>query len=372
MYEITSTDAGSRARTGVFRTPHGTFETPAFMPVGTHATVKALSPQDLRDAGASIVLCNAYHLAMRPGEKLIEKLGGLHKFMSWDGPTLTDSGGYQVFSLAKITSTDDAGVEFRSPIDGVKHFFTPQRVVEIQAALGTDIMMPIDQPVAYPATREMAAVAMRRTIDWARKSLKAQRKPGQSLFGIVQGSVYEDLREECCRALSDMPFEGFALGGLSLGEGTELMLKTVRFSCERLPADRPRYAMGVGHPQDIVNCIDAGVDMFDCVLPTRNGRTGWAFTSTGVLRIKNAVHKEDTGPLDPQCGCYTCRNFSRAYLRHLFMADEMLGMRLMSFHNIFHYLKLVEGARAAIREGRWASFRDGILAVPSVIEKVQE
>ncbi|MFA5794534.1 MAG: tRNA guanosine(34) transglycosylase Tgt [Candidatus Brocadiia bacterium] len=350
-FKVIKKDKSSGARAGEFRTPHGTFRTPVFMPVGSQATVKSLSPEQLKSVDVQILLCNAYHLSKRPGEKIIREMGGLHKFMGWDRPILTDSGGFQVFSLAKpdraagksggLVRLSDDGVEFREPISGDTVFFTPERVIEIEEALGPDIIMPFDQPVPYPSSYSDAKSALERTLKWAQRSLDAKRRDDQMLFGIVQGGTYKDLRKESVEALKAMGFKGFAIGGLSVGEDSSVMFETLEPLMELLPEDAPRYLMGVGTPEDIARAIKLGVDMFDCVLPSRNGRNGWAFTSQGVVRIRNLQYQTDKSPLDPDCDCYTCRNFTKSYLRHLFQAEEILGLSLMSLHNIRYYQKLV-------------------------------
>lgn len=355
-FKITATDSSSKARVGEFTTPHGTFQTPAFMPVATQATVKTLTPRDIKDAKASIILCNAYHLSRRPGEDIIKELGGLHNFMNWDGPILTDSGGYQVFSLSKLTKVTDDGVEFKSEPDGNKIFLTPERVIEIEEALGPDIIMPLDQPVAYPTTVELARLAMERTLNWAKRSLEAQKRRDQMLFGIIQGATFKELRKECTERLLEMEFLGYAIGGLSVGENNTLMFEMLQTMTDIIPEKYPRYFMGMGTPADMLRSIAMGIDMFDCVLPTRNGRNGWAFTSKGVVRLRNSVHKNDSAPLDENCQCYTCHNFSRAYLRHLFNADEILGLSLVSLHNIYYYETMMEEARQAIKSGNFADF----------------
>ncbi|MFH1227504.1 MAG: tRNA guanosine(34) transglycosylase Tgt [Planctomycetota bacterium] len=347
-FKVIKKDRSSGARAGEFKTPHGTFLTPAFMPVGSRATVRSLSPEQLKSANVSIILCNAYHLSKRPGQKIVQELGGLHKFMNWDGPILTDSGGFQVFSLAKLTRLTDDGVEFREPISGDTVFFTPERVIEIEEALGPDIIMPFDQPVAYPSTYEEAKQALERTLKWAGRSLSAKTREDQMLFGIIQGGVYKDLRKESVEALLGMGFGGYAIGGLSVGEGSVEMFDTLGPTVELIPEKYPRYLMGVGTPEDIKNAVRMGVDMFDCVLPTRNGRNGWAFTSQGVVRIRNLQYQSDNSPLDPQCGCYTCRSFTKAYLRHLFLAEEILGLSLMSLHNIYYYQTIIKQLREEI------------------------
>jgi len=355
-FKLIAQDKNTKARVGEFNTPHGTFSTPAFMPVGTQATVKTLTPRDLKDAKVSILLCNAYHLSRRPGEEIIRELGGLHKFMNWDGPILTDSGGYQVFSLSRMVKTTDNGVEFKSEPDGNNVFFTPERVIEIQEALGPDIIMPLDQPVAYPTTYAIAGKAVERTLEWAKRSLAYKKRDDQMLFGIIQGATFKDLRTYCTEKLLEMELPGYAIGGLSVGEGTGEMFESLQTVMDIIPQKYPRYFMGVGTPEDIIRAIGIGVDMFDCVLPTRNGRNGWAFTSEGIVRLRNNVHKDDKSPLDKNCDCYTCRNFSRAYLRHLFNTEELLGLSLVSLHNIYYYQTLMEKCREAIRKGEFAKF----------------
>jgi queuine tRNA-ribosyltransferase len=356
VFKILKKDTTSQARIGEFTTPHGTFSTPAFMPVGSQATVKTLAPCDLKEAKVDILLCNAYHLALRPGEAIIQKLGGLHKFMGWDGPILTDSGGYQIFSRAQLTHITDEGVEFKEPQTGSTLYLTPERVIEIQAALGSDIMMPLDQPLAYPCTYEMVKRAMERTIDWAKQSIQFKGEP-HVIFGIIQGSIFKDLRQVCTQRLIELGFPGYAIGGLCVGESENQMFETLGVTLENIPPEFPRYFMGVGTPQDIIKSIRMGVDLFDCVLPTRNGRNGWAFTSEGIVRIRNHCYQIDETPLDKNCNCYTCKHFSRAYLRHLFMSKELLGLRLVSLHNIYYYETLIEQAREAIRNGTFASMK---------------
>lgn len=368
MFKLIKKDARTRARLGRLSTGHGEIETPCFMPVGTQGTVKALSPRDLLDGGAQIMLANAYHLFLRPGTDIIARAGGLHKFMSWDKPILTDSGGYQIFSLALLRKVRDDGVEFQSHIDGMKHFLGPEDVVKVQEALGSDIMMPLDECAHYPCSRDHAQVAMKRTIDWARRSKQAAMPPGhqvtgnQLLFGIIQGATYEDLRKDCARAIADIGFDGYAIGGVSVGEPDSLIYDIVRFTAGFLPDESPHYLMGVGHPEDILEGVEQGMDMFDCVVPTRYGRNGSAFTSTGKLTIRNAPYIDDFAPLDAECSCYCCRNFSRAYLRHLFNTEEILGLRLVSLHNIHFYLALMRKIREAIKAGRFAGFKREFLA----------
>jgi queuine tRNA-ribosyltransferase len=356
-FDLLATDGA--ARHGRIRTAHGIVETPAFMPVGTRATVKSLSPDDLRDAGAQIVLSNTYHLLVRPGPELVRELGGLHRFMGWDGPILTDSGGYQVFSLAKLRKLTERGVTFRSPIDGATHELTPERVVEIQHALGVDVMHPLDECLAYPATRVETERSLALTLRWAERARAAHRATGAAgaLFGIVQGGFEEDLRARAAAATVALGFDGYAIGGMAVGEPKPLMRELTALVAAALPADRPRYLMGVGKPDDLVEAVARGVDMFDCVLPTRNARNGQAFTPDGPVTLKQARWTRDPSPLQEDCSCYGCRRFSRAYLRHLFMADELLVYRLLTLHNLHYFLGLMATMRAAIAEGRFGPFR---------------
>jgi queuine tRNA-ribosyltransferase len=357
MFKIIHQDKDSKARLGKLKVAHGEIQTPCFMPVGTQGTVKAVSPQELNDCRAQVILANTYHLFLRPGLEVIRKAGGLHKFISWDKPILTDSGGYQVFSLSLLRKVKDEGVEFQSHIDGAKHLFTPENVVETQQVFGSDIMMPLDECVHYPCSRDHAEVAMKRTLVWARRSLSVAGGGRQLLFGIVQGATYEDLRKECAERLIGMDFSGYAIGGVSVGEPKNLRYNIVSLLCGLLPQEKPRYLMGVGLPQDILEAVELGADMFDCVVPTRYGRNGTAFTSVGKLTIRNAPFIEDFSSLDPACSCYACRNFSRAYLRHLFNSEEILGLRLVSLHNIHFFLQMMQEARAAIAEDRFPEFK---------------
>jgi len=360
-FSLIHQDKNSRARLGKLSLARGEIDTPCFMPVGTQGTVKTLSPQELAGSGAQIILSNAYHLFLRPGMEVIKKAGGLHNFMSWQGPILTDSGGYQIFSLALLRKVTDEGVQFQSHIDGMKHFFQPQDVIQIQEVLASDIMMPLDECVHYPCAKDRAEVAMKRTLDWARRSKAAASGKGQLLFAIVQGATYEDLRQACAERLLEIGFDGYALGGISVGEPRNVRYNIVDFTAGCLPKDAPRYLMGVGMPEDIVEAAGCGIDMFDCVIPTRYGRNGTAFTSAGKLTVRNAPYIEDFTPLDARCGCYTCRNFSRAYLRHLFNTDETLGLRLVSLHNVHFYLELMRGIREAILEDRFLNFKKEFL-----------
>lgn len=362
MFKLIHQDKNSKARLGKLVTPHGEIDTPAFMPVGTHATIKGLMYKDVEEAGAQIILSNAYHVFLRPGIETIKKAGGLHKFMGWDKPILTDSGGYQIFSLALFRKMHDHGVEFQSHIDGLKHFLTPEDVVKIQEDLGSDIIMPLDECVHYPCTRDQAKLAMDRTISWAKRSLDAHKKEKQILFGIVQGATYEELRKECARIMVDMDFDGYSIGGVSVGESSNLIYNILELVVGILPENKPRYAMGIGYPFDIVEAVDRGVDMFDCVIPTRYGRNGTAFTSCGKVVIRNTAYAEDFRPLDAKCGCYTCKNFSRAYLRHLFNAKEMLGLILLSLHNVYFFLDLARQIRQAIKEDKFSQFKQMFLS----------
>lgn len=336
------------ARCGLLKTAHGDIRTPAFSPVGTAGSVKGMSPADLISLGAEIILCNAYHLYLRPGDEFVAKRGGLHRFISWDRPILTDSGGYQVFSLNLLTKVTDEGVLFQSHLDGSRHLLTPERSIEIQERLGSDIMMAFDECLAYPSDHASTAASVDRTLRWAVRSKRAHRSEGRYLYGIVQGGFYDDLREKSVEALLEIGFDGYAVGGLSVGEPQEKMLQVLEKVVPKIPSSYPRYLMGVGTPSDIVEAVRRGVDFFDCVLPTRHARTGSLFTRRGEINIKNAKYAEDEAPLDPECGCYTCRNFSRAYLRHLFMAKELLALRLNTLHNLYYYLGLMEALRNSI------------------------
>lgn len=367
MYTLVHKDKNTGARAGVLATEHGNVETPVFMPVGTQATVKTLSPAELHEAGARIILGNTYHLYLRPGDELIKKAGGLHEFSQWDGPFLTDSGGYQVFSLAELRKITDQGVRFQSHIDGSYHFFTPESVIDIQRNLGTDIMMLLDECSPYPVEKKDAARAVRRTSDWARRSKihVGQTAPPhgfkQAVFGIVQGGTYKDLRRASAESLIDIGFDGYAIGGLAVGEPKEHMMEICRWTADLLPKNQARYLMGVGTPEDIVNAIYLGVDMFDCVMPTRNARNGTLFTQNGKIVIKNSVYFDDFRPVDAECSCYTCRNFSRAYLRHLFKANEILGLRLATLHNIHFFMQIVTDARDHILHDDFASWKKSFL-----------
>ncbi|MEN6439622.1 MAG: tRNA guanosine(34) transglycosylase Tgt [Syntrophobacter sp.] len=367
-FEILSHDTRSKARTGRFQTVHGTVETPIFMPVGTAGTVKSLSPDELDLLGAQIILGNTYHLYLRPGDERIARLGGLHSFMGWDRPILTDSGGFQVFSLARINRIEENGVEFQSHIDGSRHFLSPETAVRIQKNLGSDIMMCFDECTPYPVTREYAAQSMERTVRWSERSREAHGGKGGALFGIVQGSVFKDLREQCLEKLLAIGFDGYAIGSLSVGESKEEMFSVMRWLAPLLPESRPRYVMGVGTPEDLVEGVRAGVDMFDCVMPTRNARNGMLFTWRGPVQIKNSKHADASGPIDPDCGCYTCRRFSRAYLRHLFTSHELLSYRLNTIHNLHFYLDLMAQMRYAIASNTFEEWRTGFYAAQANVE----
>ncbi len=362
-FVIDATDGPSRL--GRLTTAHGVVRTPAFMPVGTLGTVKALCPQDLKDAGSQISLGNTYHLDLRPGDELVARRGGLHAFMGWDGPILTDSGGFQVFSLSGLRKLTPDGVEFRSHIDGSKHFFTPEKVLDIQRNLGSDIMMVLDECVPYGEDHAYTEKSLDLTHSWAERS-RAYHAPGQFgqlLFGIVQGGFFKDLRERSAQAICSMGFDGHAIGGLSVGESTAEMYELMAHTAPLLPAEKPRYLMGVGKPLDILEGIANGIDMFDCVLPTRNARNGTLYTSEGQVNIKRAQYKEDDSPLDPACTCYTCRTFSKAYLRHLYVAQELLSYRLNSIHNVHFFLELAHGARQAIARGEFGAYHARYKAV---------
>ena len=344
------------ARRGTLTLAHGTVETPAFMPVGTYGTVKAMSPLELKDIGAHIVLGNTFHLWLRPGMEVIAAHGGLHRFMNWDGPILTDSGGFQVFSLGELRKITEEGVKFQSPVNGDRCFLTPEESMRIQKVLNSDIVMIFDECTPYPADFHTAAESMRLSLRWAERSKKAHEGNPNALFGIVQGGMHEPLRDESLRELENIGFDGYAIGGLSVGEPKDDMLRILAHTAPRMPANKPRYLMGVGTPEDIVDAVSQGVDMFDCVMPTRNARNGWLFTRFGTVKIKNAQYRLDTTPLDEACGCYTCRNFTRAYLHHLHRLGEILGARLNTIHNLHYYQELMQGIRRAIEEQRFTEF----------------
>jgi queuine tRNA-ribosyltransferase len=357
IFQVLRQDPNSAARAGRLRTAHGVVETPVFMPVGTQGTVKCMSPAELHELGAQVILGNTYHLVIRPGLDLIQKAGGLHKFMAWDGPILTDSGGYQVFSLAKLRRISPDGVEFQSHVDGATLFLGPREAMAAQATLGSDIAMAFDECPHWPCDREYACRSLELTLQWAARCREQRLADGQLLFGIVQGSVYPDLRERAARELAAMDFEGYAVGGVSVGEPFPEMIAQVEASVSHLPADRARYVMGVGTPSQMLEMIARGVDMFDCVLPTRVARNGTIFTATGTYPIKNSRYREDFGPLEEGCPCYACRTFTRAYIRHLYRCNEILGLRLMSWHNLHMYLSLLRRAREAIVAGSFEEFR---------------
>lgn len=354
IFSVETTREGLRL--GRIETAHGAFDTPVFMPVGTQGSVKTFTPMELEELGASIILGNTYHLAVRPGMKIIGKMGGLHKFISWRGPILTDSGGYQVFSLARLRKITDEGATFNSHFDGRELFFSPENVVEMQEILGSDIMMPFDECPSYSKDRMLVERAMERTIHWAERAKKARKGNGQALFGIIQGGLFEDLRLASLERTVALDFDGYALGGLSVGEPNEMMREMVSKIAPKMPFAKPRYLMGVGAPLDIFEAIASGIDMFDCVNPTRYGRNGTAFTRTGLLVVRNSNYSEDEKPLDPDCACLACKNFSRAYLRHLFNAEEILGPRLVSYHNLHFFVRLVTEIRAHLKNGTFLQF----------------
>jgi queuine tRNA-ribosyltransferase len=361
-FDLLTTDPASLARRGRLSTAHGTVETPVFMPCGTQATVKTLDPRDIAGEGLALILCNTYHLFLRPGHAIVRELGGLHRFMGWDGAILTDSGGYQVLSLAPLRTITEEGVTFQSHLDGSRHLLTPETAVEIQLALGSDIAMTLDECPPHDADYEYHRASMERTARWSERCRAAHPGGAGALFGIVQGAAYPDLRARSAEATRRIGFDGFAIGGLGVGEGPERMYAAVEMTTPRLPPEAPRYLMGVGTPRDLVECIARGVDMFDCVLPTRNARNGTLFTATGRLNIKGAAFARDPRPPDPDCTCYSCRHFSRAYLRHLYVANEILGLRLNTIHNLHYYAGLMRGARQAIEAGTFAAWRQEILA----------
>ncbi len=358
QFEVTARDEGTGARAGVLTMRSGLVETPVFMPVGSRATVRGLLPDRLREAGVQMVLCNAYHLALRPGVQTIAEQGGLHRFMAWDGPILTDSGGYQVFSLAEHRRVSDDGVAFRSPVDGAEIFLGPAECMDVQERLGADVAMALDQCPPHPCPRDQVEQAVERSLRWGQACLRRHRRDDQALFGIVQGGVHEDLRERSARRTVEQGFDGYAIGGVSVGEGEQQRREVTAFTTRLLPAGRPRYLMGVGFPVDLVRAVGEGVDMFDCVAPTRMGRNATAFTPTGRLRLRNSAFRDDARPVQPGCACPCCRLYSRSYVSHLFRVGEMLGPVLLSLHNLVFYARLMADARAAIAAGRFAQFRD--------------
>ena len=355
-FRLLKNDNKSAARRGTLETPHGKIETPVFMPVGTHAAMKAMTPQQVEECGAQIILSNTYHLHLRPGEGLVEKAGGLHEFMAWAGPILTDSGGFQVFSLPNKRITEE-GAFFRHEITGEEVFLDPTRAIAIQEALGSDIIMAFDECIPYPCDKGYAEQSTRKTIRWAHQCKEAQTRKDQALFAIVQGSVYEDLRAMCARELVAMDFPGYAIGGVSVGEGLELLKRVVGFTAPHLPEDKPRYLMGVGLPEDILESVERGMDMFDCVIPTRYARSATLFTRRGRIRLTNRNYRRDFYPIDPSCACYACRKFSRAYIHHLFNANEVLSAILSSIHNVHFYLQMMEEIRQAIEEGHFIEYK---------------
>jgi len=357
-FELIKKDTTCRARLGKVTTTHGEFETPVFMPVGTQATVKSMSPKELEEIGAKIILSNTYHLYMRPGHELVKEAGGLHKFMNYNGSILTDSGGFQVFSLGPLRKITEEGVEFRSHLDGSKHFISPEKAMEIENALGADIMMAFDECAPYPADYDYTKKSMEMTTRWAKRCKDSHQNPDtQALFGIVQGGMYRDLREKSAEDLIAMDFPGYAIGGLSVGEPDTLMYEVLDYTAPLLPEDKPRYLMGVGTPDYLIEAVYRGIDMCDCVLPTRIARNGTAMTSKGKVVVRNAIYAHDFSPLDDECDCYACKNFTKAYLRHLVKANEILGIRLLSMHNLRFLIKLMENIREALREDRFLEFR---------------
>ena len=351
-----------QARRGEITFPRGKIQTPAFMPVGTYGTVKGMLPRDIEEIGADIILGNTFHLMLRPGTEVVEKHGTLHDFIQWDKPILTDSGGFQVFSLGEMRKITEEGVVFKSPIDGSKVELTPEISMDVQRKLGSDIVMIFDECTPYPATEEQARTSMELSLRWAKRSKDAHADNPSALFGIVQGGMYEHLRDESLEGLVDIDFDGYAIGGLSVGEPKEEMLNVLDHLSHKMPSDKPRYLMGVGKPEDLVEAVRRGIDMFDCVMPTRNARNAHLFTSKGVIKIRNAFHKEDTAPLDDQCDCYTCKNFSRSYLHHLDRCKEMLGAQLNTIHNLRYYQNLMRGLRQAIEQGKLSAFVDSFYA----------
>jgi queuine tRNA-ribosyltransferase len=355
-FEIIKKDGSSKARLGRVETNHGSFMTPAFLPVGTQGTIKSLTPEELVEIGVEAILGNTYHLYLRPGHETIGRLGGLHAFTHWERPILTDSGGFQIFSLGSLRKISEEGVTFQSHLDGSSHFLTPEKVVEIQRVLGADIAMVLDECVPYPSPYDYVKTSTELTNRWALRSLRSRRENDPALFAIVQGGIHRDLREESAQALVEMGFQGYAIGGLSVGEPKSMMMDVLKWTTPLLPEDAPRYLMGVGTPEDMVNAVSLGIDFFDCVLPTRNARNGTLFTSSGKISIKQAQYAEDGRPVDETCACYTCRHYSRAYLRHLYIAKEILSSRLNTIHNLYYYINLLARLKEAIRAGRLFEF----------------
>jgi len=355
-FKIIKKDSSSQARLGRVETDHGAFTTPAFLPVGTQGSVKSLTPEELLEIGVEAILGNTYHLYLRPGHETVGRLGGLHTFIHWERPILTDSGGFQLFSLGSLREISEEGVTFQSHLDGSSHFLTPEKVVEIQRVIGTDIAMVLDECVPYPSPYEYVKASMERTGRWALRSLQARRETDPALFAIVQGGIYRDLREKSVQASAEMEFQGYAIGGLSVGEPKSMMIDVLKWTTPLLPEDTPRYLMGVGTPEDIINAVTLGIDFFDCVLPTRNARNGTLFTASGKISIKQAQYAEDARPVDETCACYTCRHYSRAYLRHLYLAKEILSSRLNTIHNLYYYINLLVRMKEAIQEDRLLDF----------------
>ena len=356
-FTILHQDASCRARLGSLKTIHGEIETPIFMPVGTNATVKAMTPEDLKAVNAQIILANTYHLYLRPGHRLVEKLGGLHRFMNWERPILTDSGGFQVFSLGELRKIDENGVKFQSHLDGSYHILTPELAIQIQEALGADIIMCFDECPPATADYDYVKKSLELTTRWAQRCKDAHGREGQQLFGIIQGGMHHDLRARSLHEICSIGFDGYALGGLSVGEEKEQMYGVMECCAPLMPQDAPRYIMGIGAPEDLIEAVWHGFDMFDCVMPTRNARNGMLFSSQGRINIKAKIYEEDEGPLDPECGCYVCRNYSRAYLRHLYRAGEILSSNLNTYHNLYYYLDLMQQIREAIRNNSYTMFR---------------
>lgn len=361
VFKELKNDSQSKARLGELYTPHGKVETPIFMPVGTQATVKTMTPDEVKMVGGKMILSNTYHLYLRPGHRLIEKAGGLHKFMNWNGPILTDSGGFQVFSLGPLRRIEEAGVRFRSHIDGSEHILTPEKATEIQESLGSDVIMAFDECTPYPADRKYAKLSLERTTRWAVRCKEAKKREDQALFGIIQGGMYKDLREQSAIELGELDFPGYAIGGLSVGEPPELMYEILEHTVPWVSKGKPRYLMGVGSPDYLLEAVARGVDMFDCVLPTRIARNGTVFTHKGKVVVRNAIYAEDFSPLEEGCQCYTCRNFSRAYIRHLIKTNEILGVRLTTIHNLYFILQLMEDIRKAIAEDCFMEFKEKFL-----------
>lgn len=355
-FRLLKEDSATDARLGKISTKHGEVNTPAFIPVGTQATIKALTPEDLKDLGTEIILCNTYHLYLRPGHELIKNLGGLHRFMHWNYPLLTDSGGFQVYSISENQKVSEEGINFKSHLDGSKHFLSPELCIEIQEALGADVVMCLDECIPYPASYDYTNDSLERTTRWAKRCQESKKRKDQALFGIVQGGMFKGLRERSARELVNLNFDGYALGGLSVGESTSLMREMVKHTAALLPEKKPRYLMGVGTPEDMVEAVTRGIDMFDCVLPTRNARNGMLFTSFGKIVIRNSKHRSEEIPVDPHCTCYTCTHYSRAYLHHLFSAKEILSSRLNTLHNLSYYLNLMAEMRTSIAEGTFDHF----------------